>query len=167
MVCTNPSSAAAGNVWFGSTLSSKGTISLGSESVTCWKYLLLEDMPGSSWMNDGAQVSSCPSLKCHENRAWTLIIVPRPSVNTLQCGPIIVMPCQIYLHLLGLTLLYSHEWTLFTRILCNVVTHTKKVVVGPYLLWSPVFTQWPPLVHFHLPYPLQVSSILDVDPNWK
>ena len=166
MVCTNPSSAATVNVWFGSTLSSNGTISSGSESVTCWKYLLLANMPGSSWMNNGAQVLSCPSLKCHENRAWASIIVSRPSVNALQCGPIIVMPCQLYLHLLGLTLLYSYEWTLFARILCNVVIHTEKVVVGPYLLWFPV-SQHQPLVHFHLPYPLQVCSILDVDHQLK
>ena len=36
-------------------------------------------------------------------------------------------------------------------------------LAGPYLLWFPVLAQQPPLVHFHLPYHLQVSSILDVD----
>ena len=86
LVCMNPSSDAAASIWCVSTLSSNGIMSSGKVSETCWKYLVLVDIPGS------LQISSHPSLKCCENKACTSIIVPRPLVNASQCGPIRVIP---------------------------------------------------------------------------
>ena len=116
-----------------------------------------------SWFvtkNDGAQLSSHPSLKCCENKACTSIIVPRPLVNASQCGPIRVISWQIYLYLLGLTLLFFQQWVLCTETMDNLVTLTEKLVIDPNLQQYPVYGQQPLQLHSYLPYPLLVSSIL-------
>ena len=156
----NPSSDAAASIWCVSTLSSNGIMSLGRVSETCWKYLVLADIPGSSRINDGAQLSSCPSLNRRENKACTSIIVPRPLVNASQCGPIRVIPWRIYLYLLGLTLLCFQECVLRTETMDNLVTLTEKLVVDPNLPRYPVHGQQPLQFRSHLPYPSLVSSIL-------